>query len=56
MSRDALRYSEAGVRCVRKSRAGDEAERLGCRHLKAQRNMVRVWASLQRGSGPTDRF
>lgn len=30
MSREALRHSEAGVWYVRKPRAGDETERLGC--------------------------
>lgn len=46
MSRDALRRSEVGVWCMRKPRAGDEAGMPGCWPLKAQENMVRVWASF----------
>lgn len=46
ISRDALRHSKAGVWCVRKPRAGGEAGMLGCQPLKAQKNMVRVWASF----------
>lgn len=45
MSRDAL-GTQRLVWCVRKPRAGGEAGMLGCQPLKAQKNMVRVWASF----------